>query len=83
MIMRSTLKGGNNVKLKIFLGIIVALIGLFFVVCSRMKSQNKFYQVFVKSGRTIWKDNVYFFHTGIGVIIMVLGIFYAIQFIWT
>lgn len=70
-------------KLEIFLGIIMTLIGLVFVICSLKRSRNKFYQVFVRKGRVIWRDNVYFFHTGIGIIIMILGIFYAIQFIWT
>lgn len=68
--------------MKIFFGILMAAVGFMMFICSKTKSQNKIFQVLIARSRIIWKDNVYFFVGGIGIIIAVLGILYAIQFVW-
>lgn len=68
--------------MKILFGILIAILGIMLFICSKTKNQNRIFQALIEKSRIIWKDNAYFFVGGIGIIIAVLGILYAIQFIW-
>lgn len=68
--------------MNILFGLIMAIIGLLFLVFSITKSENKLYQVFVKRSEMLWKKNVYIFHSFVGVILIVLGILYSLGIIW-
>jgi len=68
--------------MKILLGILMAIVGIMLFICSKTKNQNKIFQALIAKSRIIWKDNAYFFVGGIGIIIAVLGVLYAIEFIW-
>jgi uncharacterized membrane protein YkgB len=58
-------------------GILIALAGLFLLVCGRLKSDFFPYRLMVARSKILWGDNTYRFHQVVGAIIIVVGVLVA------
>ena len=65
-----------------FWGTLMAIIGLFMLVCGTMKSDIFVYRLLVARSRILWGDAVHRFFQVSGVIVAVLGILWASGVIW-
>ena len=63
--------------MNIFWGVLMAIIGLFMLVCGTMKSDIFVYRLLVARSRILWGDAVHRFFQVSGVIVAVLGILWA------
>jgi hypothetical protein len=65
-------------------GILMAAVGLFMLVCGTLKSEFIVYRLMVARSRILWGqgDAVHRFYQVSGVIIVMLGIAYALGVIW-
>lgn len=57
-------------------GGLMLLIGLFILVSALTKSEFVVYRYLVKRSEVMWKDNVYKFHTVVGVILMAFSLLF-------
>lgn len=65
-----------------FWGTLMAIIGLFMLVCGTVKSDFVVYRLMVARSRILWGDAVHRFFQVSGVIVAVLGILWASGVIW-
>ena len=65
-----------------FWGTLMAIIGLFMLVCGTVKSDFVVYRLLVARSRLLWGDAVHRFFQVSGVIVAVLGILWASGVIW-
>jgi uncharacterized membrane protein len=65
-----------------FWGTLMAIIGLFMLVCGTVKSDFVVYRLLVARSRILWGDAVHRFFQVSGVIVAVLGILWASGVIW-
>jgi hypothetical protein len=65
-----------------FWGTLMAIIGLFMLVCGTVKSDFVVYRLLVARARILWGDAVHRFFQVSGVIVAVLGILWATGVIW-
>ena len=63
-------------------GVLMAIIGLFMLVCGTVKSDFVVYRLLVARSRLLWGDAVHRFFQVSGVIVAVLGILWASGVIW-
>jgi len=63
-------------------GGLMAIIGLFMLVCGTVKSDFVVYRLLVARSRILWGDAVHRFFQVCGVIVAVLGILWASGVIW-
>ena len=63
-------------------GTLMAIIGLFMLVCGTVKSDFVVYRLLVARSRLLWGDAVHRFFQVSGVIVAVLGILWASGVIW-
>ena len=63
-------------------GVLMAIIGLFMLVCGTVKSDFVVYRLLVARSRILWGDAVHRFFQVSGVIVAVLGILWASGVIW-
>ena len=63
-------------------GVLMSLVGAFFLVCASLKSNFVIYRVLSAKSKMLWGDNVHRFYQIIGAIIIILGILYALGVIW-
>jgi hypothetical protein len=66
-----------------FWGTLMAIIGLFMLVCGTVKSDFVVYRLLVARSRILWGDAVHRFFQVSGVIVAVLGILWASGVIWS
>lgn len=66
-----------------FWGSLMAIIGLFMLVCGTVKSDFVVYRLMVARSRILWGDAVHRFFQVSGVLVAVLGILWASGTIWT
>ena len=66
-----------------FWGTLMAIIGLFMLVCGTVKSDFVVYRLLVARSRILWGDAVHRFYQVSGLIVAVLGIFWALGVIWS
>jgi hypothetical protein len=64
-------------------GGLMAIIGLFMLVCGTVKSDFVVYRLLVARSRILWGDAVHRFYQVSGLIVAVLGIFWALGVIWS
>ena len=64
-------------------GTLMAIIGLFMLVCGTVKSDFVVYRLLVARSRILWGDAVHRFYQVSGLIVAVLGIFWALGVIWS
>jgi len=65
-----------------FWGTLMAIIGLFMLVCGTVKSDFVVYRLLVARSRILWGDAVHRFFQVSGLIVAVLGILWASGVIW-
>lgn len=68
----------------VFWGILMAGVGLFMLVCGTLKSEFIIYRLLVARSRVLWGpgDAVHRFYQVIGLSIVILGVLWALGFIW-
>jgi len=66
----------------IFWGLLMAVAGLFMLVCGTAKSEFIIYRLIVARSRILWGDAVHRFYQVSGLIVMVLGVLWALGVIW-
>jgi hypothetical protein len=66
-----------------FWGTLMAIIGLFMLVCGTVKSDFVVYRLLVARSRILWGDAVHRFYQVSGLIVAVLGILWALGVIWS
>lgn len=66
-------------------GTLMAVVGLFMLVCGTVKSEFIIYRLMVARSRILWGegDAVHRFYQVSGVIVMVLGVLWAFGLIWS
>jgi hypothetical protein len=64
-------------------GGLMAIIGLFMLVCGTVKSDFVVYRLLVARSRILWGDAVHRFYQVSGLIVAVLGILWALGVIWS
>ena len=65
-------------------GILMAAVGLFMLVCGTLKSEFIVYRLMVARSRILWGqgDAVHRFYQVSGLIIVMLGVAYALGIVW-
>jgi len=65
-------------------GILMAAVGLFILVCGTLKSEFYIYRLMVARSRILWGqgDAVHRFYQVSGLIIIILGVLWALGVIW-
>ena len=65
-------------------GILMAAVGLFLLVCGTLKSEFYIYRLMVARSRILWGqgDAVHRFYQVSGLIIIILGVLWALGVIW-
>ena len=66
----------------IFWGLLMAAAGLLMLVCGTAKSEFIIYRLMVARSRILWGDAVHRFYQVSGLIVMILGILWAVGVIW-
>ncbi len=66
----------------IFWGLLMAVAGLFMLVCGTAKSEFIIYRLMVARSRILWGDAVHRFYQVSGLIIVILGFSFAPGIIW-
>jgi hypothetical protein len=66
-----------------FWRLLMASTGLFILVCGSVKCEFIIYRLMVARSRILWGDTVHRFHQVSGVIVMALGVLWALRFIWS
>jgi len=64
-------------------GVLMAIIGLFMLVCGTVKSDFVVYRLLVARSRILWGDAVHRLFQVSGLIVAVLGILWASGVIWS
>ena len=65
-----------------FWGLLMAAAGLFMLVCGTAKSEFIIYRLMVARSRILWGDAVHRFYQVSGLIVMILGVLWAVGVIW-
>lgn len=64
--------------MEILWGILLVLVGLFFLISSLLKSDFIVYRILTARSKVLWSKNVHTFYMVVGCIIMVFGVLMAI-----
>ncbi len=64
----------------ILLGGLMIIAGLFLLICGSLKSNFVLYRFLVARSKILWGDKVYQFHQVSGILVIIMGIFYAFGF---
>lgn len=66
-------------------GLLMAAAGVFMLVCGTTKSDFAVYRLLVARSRILWGegDAVHRFYQAVGLILVVLGVLWALGFIWS
>ena len=60
-------------------GVLMAAIGVFFLVSATRRSEALPYRLFVARSRSFWGENVHRFHQFVGLALIVVGLSYALR----
>jgi hypothetical protein len=74
---------GGDHSMNILGGVLMAIIGLFMLVCGTVKSDFVVYRLLVARSRILWGDAVHRLFQVSGLIVAVLGILWASGVIWS
>lgn len=69
--------------MNILWGVLMSLIGLFFLLSSSFMRENFIYKLFIAKSRLLWKDKVHIFYQVSGIVLIVLGALWGLGIIWT
>lgn len=64
-------------------GLLMAAAGLSMLVCGTLKSEFIIYRLMVARSRLLWGDAVHRFYQASGLIVIVLGVLWAMGIIWS
>jgi hypothetical protein len=73
----------REMTMNILWGLLTAAIGLFMLVCGTTQSEFVVYRLLAARSKILWGDAVHRFFQVSGLIVMVLGILWAMGLIWT
>jgi hypothetical protein len=73
----------GEMTMNILWGLLTAAIGLFMLVCGTTQSEFVVYRLLAARSKILWGDAVHRFFQVSGLIVMVLGILWAMGLIWT
>ena len=62
-------------------GILIAIAGLFLLICGSKKSDFIVYRLFVARSKILWGENTHRFHQISGVIVIIFGVMVALGYI--
>ena len=68
-------------RMHVLWGILMVVVGLFLVICGRLKSEFIIYRLMVARSRMLWGDNVHRFHQIAGAIVVVFGVIVALGYV--
>lgn len=63
-------------------GTLMAAIGLFMLICGTVKSDFVVYRILVARSRLLWGNGVHRFYQASGLVVLALGILWAMGVIW-
>jgi hypothetical protein len=63
-------------------GILMVAAGLFLLVCGTLRSEFIIYRLLVARSKMLWGEYTHRFHQVAGAIIIVLGVLWALGYIW-
>lgn len=63
-------------------GALMAAAGLFMLVCGTLRSEFIIYRLMVRRSSLLWGGNVHRFHQVAGLLVVVLGVLWALGTIW-
>ena len=66
----------------VFWGLLMAPAGVFMLICGTAKSEFIIYRLLVARSRILWGNAVHRFYQVSGLIVMVLGVLWALGVIW-
>jgi hypothetical protein len=61
-------------------GAITIFIGIFFVISAFMESEFIVYRILTARSKLLWKDNVHQFYKVVGIILVLVGLLFIIDF---
>lgn len=56
-------------------------VGIFMLVCGRLKSQFFLYKLMVARSKVLWGENVHWFYQIVGVIVIIVGVLVALGYV--
>ena len=62
-------------------GILMVVVGIFMLVCGRLKSQFFLYRLMVARSKMLWGENVHRFYQVVGAIVIVFGVLVALGYL--
>ena len=62
-------------------GILIVVVGLFLLICDRLKSEFFIYRLIVARSKILWGENAHRFHQIAGAIVIVVGVLVALGYI--
>ena len=62
-------------------GILIALVGLFMLICGTLKSNFIIYRLLVYRSRILWGEHVHRFYQVVGAIVIIFGVLFALGYI--
>ena len=62
-------------------GLVIAAIGVFFLICGWIRSDFFLYRVFVARSRMLWGKHVHVFYRTVGVALILFGLLLALAYI--
>lgn len=63
-------------------GMLMAAAGVFMFVCGRSKSEFVIYRLMAARSKMLWGENVHRFHQAAGAIVALLGVLWALGYVW-
>ena len=67
--------------MNILWGSLMVAVGIFMLVCGRLKSQFFLYKLMVARSKVLWGENVHWFYQIVGVIVIIVGVLVALGYV--
>ena len=67
--------------MNILWGSLMVAVGIFMLVCGRLKSQFFLYKLMVARSKMLWGENVHWFYQIVGVIVIIVGVLVALGYV--
>ena len=67
--------------MNILWGSLMVAVGIFMLVCGRLKSQFFLYKLMVARSKMLWGENVHWLYQIVGVIVIIVGVLVALGYV--
>ena len=67
--------------MNILWGSLMVAVGIFMLVCGRLKSQFFLYKLMVARSKVLWGENVHWFYQIVGLIVIIVGVLVALGYV--